>query len=98
MNFPPETVVGPVLLEMCCDGGRSDMTIEEMYNYGKQLREQHGEEFMKEHPFFPGCGTKFKFYLGGMAMCPECGRQYLVKWERYKAGGYKVLDAAQEVR
>jgi hypothetical protein len=66
-------VIGPVLLERVCDGGRSHMTAEEWQRYN--------EDFPSH---FRGCGTRFRWYLGTKCMCPTCMREYLYTFEQLK--------------
>ena len=84
--------VAPVLLERLCDAGRSGMEAGEILKWTAELCQQHGEVFMLQHPYFPGCGTRFQWYYGGNAYCPECGRAYTVPFEDYKAGKFKVEE------
>lgn len=56
---------------------------------------KNGEAFMLAHPYFPGCGVRFQWYGLGGCFCPECGRQYQVTMEDYRAGKYtpeKTVD------
>ena len=80
--------VPPVLLERLCDAGRSKMEASDILKYAVELVQQHGEAFMLAHPYFPGCGTDFQWYFGSGCHCPECGRQYIVDMQEYKAGKY----------
>lgn len=84
--------VPPVLLERICDAERSKMSAEEIVNKGAELGQTHGEMFMLEHPYFPGCGIRFQWYFGSGCQCPECGRLYQVLMEDLKAGKYAVTS------
>lgn len=80
--------VGPILLERTCDGGRSEMTAEDIQRWEADLRDHYKGEIPA---WFPGCGTKFQWYLsGGYPMCPNCGRAYLMTLEMLKSGKYTV--------
>ena len=80
--------VGPILLERICDGGRSEMTAEEIRKWEADMREIHGGELSM---WFPGCGTKFQWYhIGGYPCCPNCGRAYQMTIEMLKSGKYTV--------
>ena len=82
------SAIPPVLLERTCDGGKSSMDASQIVMYAADLVKQHGESFMLSHPYFPGCGTRFQWYLGMICMCPECGRLYQVMMNDVKAGKY----------
>jgi hypothetical protein len=61
----------------------------EALKYAAELVAQNGEAFMLQHPYFPGCGTRFQWYWGSNACCPECGRAYVVLIDKFKTGQYK---------
>jgi len=64
------------------------MDASQIVMYAAELTQQHGEAFMLAHPYFPGCGTMYQWYLGSGCCCPECGRLYVVNMEDYKSGMY----------
>jgi len=73
-------VIGPILLERCCDGGKGDMSPEE---WAKCLAAR-----MLEGAPIQGCGTWFQWYWGSNCHCPTCGRAWVVTLEhlqRYRA-------------
>ena len=82
--------VAPVLLERLCDAERTNMEASDAVKYSAELAQQHGEQFMLAHPYYPGCGIRFQWYWGMNCCCPECGRTYLVKLEDIKAGRFKL--------
>jgi hypothetical protein len=84
--------VPPVLLERVCDAGRSSMTAEEILRQSAEVAQQRGEAFMLAHPYFPGCGTRFQWYLGSGSQCPECGLLYVTDINDYKSGKYAVKE------
>jgi hypothetical protein len=84
--------VPPLLCERLCDAAKSDMEAGELLKYTVSLVEQHGEAFMLQHPYFPGCGTRFQWYWGMNCECPECGRRYEVFLDKMKEGKYSVQE------
>jgi hypothetical protein len=88
---PAKEAVGPILLERICDGGRSEMTAEEIKEWEACMRE-YGRDLSNR--WFPGCGTRFQWYLsGGYPMCPNCGRAYQMTLEMLKSGKYNAPTA-----
>lgn len=78
---PADEAVKPVILEHTCDGGASRITPEEV------------KEIQKEAPWmYRGCGTKFQFYWGNYAYCPNCGYAYICSLEDLKTGFYKRIQ------
>ena len=78
---PPSEAVGPMMFEHTCDGGASRVTPEIV------------RETQKEAPWmYRGCGTKFRWYWGTNAYCPNCGYCYLVTLEDVKSGFYKRIQ------
>lgn len=59
-------VVGPILLQRQCDGGKCDMTEE-------QWAEKVALRLQGLPAGFFGCGTWFQWYLGMNCTCPRCG-------------------------
>ncbi len=74
-------VVEPILLERVCDGGKEEMPAEEY-------------ERMKRKGLNLGCGTRFRWYFGSMAICPNCGRTHLYTMKQLKAEQYVVNKEA----
>ena len=72
-----DKVVGPILLQRQCDGGKADMSPEEWANI-------IAARLKNSRSYFPGCGTVFQYYWGSGAMCPTCGRSYLTDMESLK--------------
>ena len=67
-------------------------TAEEIVKQTAENTQKYGEQFMLEHPYFPGCGIRFQWYFGMRPQCPSCGREYLVIMEDFKAGKYDVKE------
>ncbi len=78
---PAEEAVGPMMFEHTCDGGASRITPQEV------------AEAQKECPWmFRGCGTKFRWWMGTVAMCPNCGYHYPLSLEDIKNNFYKRIQ------
>ena len=78
---PAEEAVGPMMFEHTCDGGASRMKPEEV------------AEAQKEYPWlYRGCGTKFRWWFGYHAVCPNCGYHYLQTMDDVKSGFYKRIQ------
>jgi hypothetical protein len=81
-----EGVIGPVLLERVCDGGKPRMTAEEW------------ERWNKESPIrFRGCGTRFRWYLGVGCVCPRCGTHFVYTVDDLKAKRFFVTRTDRRV-
>ena len=61
-------VIGPILLQRQCDGGKGDMTPEE---WAKCIAAR-----ITEGAPVQGCGTWFQWYWGMNCVCPTCGRHW----------------------
>ena len=70
-----DTAIGPVVLERTCDGGKNNYTAEEIAERDKRL---------KIYDQRWGCGTRFRWYLGTVCVCPKCGAQYVYDCEMLK--------------
>lgn len=76
-----DDAVGPIMFEHICDNGSSRYTTEEL------------EEFKRTYPErYSGCGTRFRWYFGTMAICPNCGIAYSVSLDDAKKGFYKRVS------
>lgn len=60
-------VVGPIILQRKCDGGKSNVTQEE---WARLV----AERLAGKPVGFMGCGTIFQWYWGSGCVCPGCGR------------------------
>ena len=70
-------VIPPILMQRQCDGGRGDMTPEE-------LAEWTAKRLLGEGRYIWGCGTRFQWWWGSNAVCPTCGMTYLCDIEALK--------------
>ena len=70
-------VIGPILLERVCDGGRCDMT-------AVQWAEKCALRLQGQPAGFFGCGTRFQWWWGSGCCCPGCGRTFSVTLEDMK--------------
>jgi hypothetical protein len=75
-------VIGPILLQRQCDGGKDDMTDE-------QWAEKIALRLQGQPAGFFGCGTWFQWYFGSGCHCPTCGRQFAVTFADIKR--FRVL-------
>jgi hypothetical protein len=76
-----DEAVGPMMFEHTCDGGASRLT------------PQRVAEVQKDYPWtYRGCGTKFRWYFGTTAICPNCGYHYLLTIEDVKSNFYKRVQ------
>jgi hypothetical protein len=73
--------VGPMMFEHVCDHGASRLTPEEV------------AEAQKEYTgAYRGCGTRFRWWFGTNAICPNCGWHYLLTIEDIKNHFYKRVQ------
>lgn len=88
-----DEVIGPILLQRQCDGGKADMSPQE---WAKIVAER-----LKGNPaFHGGCGTRFKWWWGSGAYCPNCGILYVTnlgELKRYRLDVERSKDERQEV-
>jgi hypothetical protein len=86
-------VIGPILLQRQCDGGKSDMTPE-------QWAEKLARRLLGQPAGFFGCGTWFQFWLGSSCICPTCGRSFSITLndiERFRVKVYTPLFDEREM-
>lgn len=78
-------VIGPILLQRTCDGGKDKMPPEE---WARLIAER-----LKGNPVgFMGCGTIFQWWWDGNCRCPGCGRTFSITLEDMKR--YRVSNPA----
>ena len=78
---PESASIGPMMFEHTCDGGASRHTPEEV------------AEVQKDYPWmYRGCGTRFRWWWGTPALCPNCGYAYQVNLEDIKTNFYKRIQ------
>lgn len=84
-------VIGPILLQRQCDGGKGDMEPSEWAKIIAIKLQGNG-------PVFFGCGTRFQWWWGSGCYCPKCGVNYpsiLEHLKRYRLDRVSSEDNAE---
>ena len=84
-------VIGPILLQRQCDGGKGDM---EPSEWAAAI----ADRLTNGNPSFPGCGATFQWWWGSGCVCPNCGRTWSVTIDAIKRYGIGQYNSHMDER